>query len=117
MGNCCGGDAPPPAGVTVSGKQVNAFAGPGYKLGSSGDLASSTGRGGNSLAATAPTEGSQRIVVNPNVDDEERERLRRERAAAAEERIKAKGGDPNPKKKKVDTGLKGPNSEPLMRWS
>ena len=114
MGNCCGGDeSKRPAGVTVSGNQPRAFSGTGHKLGSSSEnLSASSGR--SNFAATTPAE---KIVVNPNISDEERDRARLERLAAAEERIKAKGGDPNPKKKKeVAKGLKGPNSEPLMRW-
>ena len=52
-----------------------------------------------------------------SIDDSERGRIRAERAAAADARLKAAGGGSKKVKKKPDADLKGPNSEPLMRWS
>lgn len=61
-------------------------------------------------------------IVDTNLTEEERLRIRAERAAAAEARLKKIGND---KKNKSTAGkrnnnsspLRGPNSEPLMRWT
>lgn len=58
-------------------------------------------------------------VINPNLSDAQRETIRADRAAAAEARMKKQGLNPKQKKKPSATGapLRGPNSEPLMRWN
>jgi hypothetical protein len=61
--------------------------------------------------------------VDPKLTDSDRIRQRDERLAAVEQRMKQNNPQSNnnkQKKKKKDTGaapLKGPNSEPLMRWN
>ena len=61
--------------------------------------------------------------VDPTLTDSDRIRQRDERLAAVEQRMKQNNNNPQSnkqkKKKKQDTGapLKGPNSEPLMRWN
>ena len=57
-------------------------------------------------------------VVNPKLTDGQRSQQREERLAAAEARLKKQGGPP--KKKKAtnsDEPLRGPNTQPLMRWT
>ena len=61
--------------------------------------------------------------VDPTLTDSDRIRQRDERLAAVEQRMEQNNNNPQSnkqkKKKKQDTGapLKGPNSEPLMRWN
>ena len=60
--------------------------------------------------------------VDPTLTDSDRIRQRDERLAAVEQRMKQNNNQQSneqKKKKKQDTGapLKGPNSEPLMRWN
>jgi hypothetical protein len=55
-------------------------------------------------------------VFDPNLTDEQRENQRTDRLAAVEARLKKQGGQAPKKKKTTNTELKGPNTEPLMRW-
>lgn len=78
-------------------------------------------------AATAPlASGMYRsdinpepVLVDPSLTDADREKIRADRAAAAEARMKKQGLNPKQKKKPSNSGepLRGPNSEPLMRWN
>ncbi|GMH64581.1 hypothetical protein TL16_g09679 [Triparma laevis f. inornata] len=114
MGNlCCGGDEDTSVPRRVNNKSgTKAFSGQGHALGSTNTPSSSYGTGGR-----AP-ERLPDPIVNPNLAQSDRDRIRAERAAAAEQRLKNAGGEVKKKKKKKDTGdLRGPNSEPLMRWS
>ena len=91
------------------------FTGAGNRLGT-GEKTDTTssyrlGVDGEKLANVTP------IQINYNLDEGERERIRAERVAAAEKRVTANGGGEKKKVKKKDSGLKNPNSEPLMRWS
>ena len=56
-------------------------------------------------------------VYDFNLSDEQRAKLRADRAAAAEARLKKQTGGKKPKKTEAPAPLKGPNSEPLMRWT
>jgi hypothetical protein len=64
--------------------------------------------------ATAP-------VYDGKLTEEERAKIRADRAAAAEARLKKQGGTTaSPSKKKAGSNsapLKGPNSQPTMRWT
>ena len=112
MGNCCGASSPPPSPVSRPGG-APAFSGPGHVLGSRPSARPLPPRAAAAVVAEegarAPTdEGGEAAAAAQ----------RRERALAAEERIRKQGGEVGPKKKKPPAGaLKGPNSEPLMRWS
>jgi len=57
-------------------------------------------------------------AVDPDLTEDERAKIRADRAAAAEARLKKQGGPP--KKAKTassDAPLRGPNSQPTMRWT
>ena len=57
-------------------------------------------------------------VYNPNLTNDDREAARRRQLEAAEARMKAQ--QPKTKKKKGSSSgepLRGPNSEPLMKWN
>jgi hypothetical protein len=56
-------------------------------------------------------------VVDENLTDEERAKIRADRAKAAEARLKKTTGKPKKKKNTDAAPLKGPNTEPLMRWN
>lgn len=56
-------------------------------------------------------------VVDPTMTDEDRAKIRADRAAAAEARLKKQGAKPKPKKTSKDEPLRGPNSQPTMRWT
>jgi hypothetical protein len=57
-------------------------------------------------------------VYNPNLSDEARDKMRADRAAAAEARVNKMGTTGNKKKnKKTNMPLRGPNTEPTMRWT
>lgn len=58
-------------------------------------------------------------MVDPNLSTEERENIRAARAMAAEERLKKMGNTGKKTKKKPSSNepLRGPNSQPLMRWN
>jgi hypothetical protein len=56
--------------------------------------------------------------LDKNLSEAQRAQIRLDRAKAAEARIKKQGGAVKPKKKQPSNApLKGPNSEPLMRWN
>ena len=55
---------------------------------------------------------------DPDLTDEQRTQIRADRAAAAEARIQKQGGGGKKKPKKTSAPpLRGPNSEPLMKWT
>jgi hypothetical protein len=58
-------------------------------------------------------------IRNPNLTDAEREQQRLDRLAAVEARLKKQGATTQAKKKKPDASepLRGPNTEPLMKWN
>jgi len=117
MGNCCGGgeeSEPLTSNATVVQKK-NAFQGTGHRLGSADEHRATS----PSIAATNRESDLPEPIINPNLTDAEREKLRSERAAAAEARMKKQGLNPKQKKKPSTKGepLRGPNSEPLMRWN
>ena len=57
-------------------------------------------------------------AYDPNLSDEAREKMRADRAAAAESRLKKMGATGGKKKgKKTNIPLRGPNTEPTMRWT
>eukprot|EP00536_Pseudo-nitzschia_multiseries_P016813 jgi/Psemu1/47912/gm1.47912_g len=57
-------------------------------------------------------------VVDPSLPQSERDRQREARLAAAEQRrIKAGAKPSKPPKKKTGEPLRGPNTQPLMRWT
>mmetsp|Transcript_19729 Transcript_19729/g.40967 ORF Transcript_19729/g.40967 Transcript_19729/m.40967 type:complete len:124 (-) Transcript_19729:160-531(-) len=96
--------------------KTKAFSGAGNRLGTSNVPS-------NAPSASYGTSNQQQQpvipdpIVNPNLSQTDRDRIRMERAQAAEKRLKAMGGDKKKKKKVKDNTLRGPNSEPLMRWS
>ncbi len=107
MGNCCGGESEVDTG---NGTKQRAFHGQGHRLGSGGEQ--------RSYQNPQPTVEVPKPITDPNLSQADRDRIRAERAAAAEARIKAQGGQVGKKKPKKDNvPLRGPNSEPLMRWS
>ena len=77
------------------------------------------------LSAAAARSGSSRDKVNlpekridPSVTESDRARQREAVLAAAEKRQKAGGVSTKKKKKPKNTQpLRGPNTEPLMRWN
>mmetsp|Transcript_324 Transcript_324/g.506 ORF Transcript_324/g.506 Transcript_324/m.506 type:complete len:119 (-) Transcript_324:231-587(-) len=116
MGNCCGlcgdDDTPP----SSRGQSQRVFSGQGHRLGSAND--------GGSYGAPPPNMqiGGRKDdvpdpIVDPNLDDDIRDLRRAEAARAAEERAKKLGGTKPKKKPKNQEPLRGPNSEPLMRWT
>ena len=94
---------------TGGGTKQKAFKGQGNRLG--------TGNEPRSYQSVTAPEPLPAPAVDPNVSSADRDRIRAERAAAAEARLKATGVDPKKKKKKTNDPIRGPNSEPLMRWS
>jgi hypothetical protein len=111
MGCCFSGDST--TVDTGKGTTQRAFQGQGNRLGSANDAPRSYQN--ETVAAEIPQP-----TYDPNVSDADRDRIRAERAAAAEARLKAMGGGDKKKKKakKSDSSsLRGPNTEPLMRWS
>lgn len=69
-----------------------------------------------SRAAIQRDENIPEPILDPNLTDEQREEARKARLAAVEARLKKQGGPPK-KKPTNNAPLKGPNSEPLMRWN
>ena len=62
-------------------------------------------------------EAPEPTYQNPNLTDSDRDRIRADRAAAAEARLKKQNlGVKKPKKKDIPP-LRGPNTEPAMRWN
>lgn len=55
--------------------------------------------------------------VDPSLSESERDRQREARLAAAEKRQKASGVSTKKKKQNQSQPLRGPNTEPLMRWT
>ena len=145
MGNCCGGEPEEPKDSSYQKRPRNqdSFQGQvrrehstlvvdsdvpkltlynklnyqGHRLGSADE----------DRAATAPlASGMYRndtnpepVLVDPSLTEADREKIRADRAAAAEARMKKQGLNPKQKKKPSNSGesLRGPNSEPLMRWN
>ena len=127
MGNICcptgesdvthhhsGGDG----GGRRGSKNTKAFTGAGNRLGNTNAPSASYGTGGPAPVALPDP------IVDPKLSQTDRDKIRMERAQAAEKRLKSMGGDTGTgknknknKKKPKDNTLKGPNSEPLMRWS
>ena len=93
---------------------TKAFSGAGNRLGTTNAPSASYGTSNQQQQPVIPDP-----VVDPNLSQTDRDRIRMERAQAAEKRLKAMGGDKKKKKKATakDNTLRGPNSEPLMRWS
>ena len=56
-------------------------------------------------------------VVDDNLTEEERAKIRADRAKAAEARLKQVTGKKKKKKTTDAAPLRGPNTEPLMRWN
>lgn len=113
MGNCC--CASTSNRQSSSGGGSKSFQGQGHRLGSAAET---------SAVYAAPS--SQRIeekdtlpepLVDPKLDPEIRRLRRTEAARAAEERANKNGGGKPVKKKTNQEPLRGPNSEPLMRWN
>lgn len=101
MGNCCGKKS-----------TTAAFQGEGRRLGSAADEEQPL-----STSQKYKDEKLPKPRKDPKLTATERDALREERLAAAEARQKKNQGT-KPKKKATDTKpLKGPNSQPLMRWT
>lgn len=74
--------------------------------------------GSNSMARDDDEEVIPEPAYNPNLTDEQRAKIRLDRAAAAEARLKKQTGGKKPKKTSAPPPpLRGPNSQPLMRWN
>mmetsp|Transcript_35246 Transcript_35246/g.85295 ORF Transcript_35246/g.85295 Transcript_35246/m.85295 type:complete len:129 (+) Transcript_35246:148-534(+) len=127
MGNCLGGGDAGAASTTTTtttttrpNKSNKAFQGTGHRLGAA-----------HEEEERAKAEAEARMVnknqpdvpeprVDPSLSDSARDRQREERLKAAEERQNKLGGGTQTKKKKKDTTdepLRGPNSQPTMRWT
>mmetsp|Transcript_2950 Transcript_2950/g.3958 ORF Transcript_2950/g.3958 Transcript_2950/m.3958 type:complete len:124 (-) Transcript_2950:1127-1498(-) len=122
MGNCCPSSSSDEQQVlTRGGQRVQAFRGEGHRLGtvdethfqSSPTTANNIDREDKpNITAPAP------VVVDSNMTEEERAKVRADRAAAAEARLKKQGGVVKQKKKPSNNEpLRGPNSQPTMRWT
>jgi len=100
------------------GRKTDTFAGEGRRLGTAQErqtAAVDTQINTEEIPNTIPP-----VQYDPNLTEDDRERIRAERAAAAEARLKKQTGGVTAKQKKSTTEtqpLKGPNSEPLMRWT
>lgn len=90
------------------------FASQGQRLGSSNNENAYGGGVPRQMKSNPPAP----VITNTNLNDGDRAELRAQRAAAAEARMKKQGIKPG-KKPKKQTGepLRGPNSQPLMRWT
>uniref|UniRef100_A0A7S2Y7H7 Uncharacterized protein n=1 Tax=Entomoneis paludosa TaxID=265537 RepID=A0A7S2Y7H7_9STRA len=119
MGNCCPSPSEEQQELTSGGRSGAAFQGEGHRLGTAGETyQNQTTPAQGQVMKDRNTEDDTTPVVDPNVTEDERAKIRADRAAAAEARLKKQGGAP-PKKKKVssDAPLRGPNSQPTMRWN
>ncbi|KAG7363932.1 hypothetical protein IV203_037134 [Nitzschia inconspicua] len=127
MGNCGSSKAVVVAdGNTVPSKRkasTKAFQGMGHRLGSANEVPTTetvskqqTPSAQETKMLSSPTSAVLEPPVNtdPTLSDSERQRQREARLAAIEKRLQTKPS----KKKKPPTSapLRGPNSEPLMRW-
>mmetsp|Transcript_21112 Transcript_21112/g.33980 ORF Transcript_21112/g.33980 Transcript_21112/m.33980 type:complete len:122 (-) Transcript_21112:1138-1503(-) len=118
MGNCGSANAVETGAGNSAGsnkkKPTKAFQGTGRRLGAANEQVetpvTTTG-----LTPARKDDDLPTPTRDPNVSNDERERQRQARLAAAEARQKKHGGSPK-KEKKSTAPLRGPNSEPLMRW-
>jgi len=108
MGSCCS--------ICFRKKK---FEGEGHRLGTGQERTAQL-----SSAAISRPDDEDGTTPEPrhdqNLTDADRERIRAERAAAAEARLKKQAGTSAAKsnKKSIETEpLRGPNSQPLMRWT
>uniref|UniRef100_A0A7S4T8J6 Uncharacterized protein n=1 Tax=Ditylum brightwellii TaxID=49249 RepID=A0A7S4T8J6_9STRA len=109
MGNCCG--------CLKNSGGGSSFGGTGHRLGSADENAYGSG-GPPSSAAIRRDDDTPAPTHDPNLNDDERARLRADRAKAAEARLKKQTGGTKKKKPNPDAEpLRGPNSQPLMRWT
>ena len=108
-------------GSGASDNKTKSFQGEGRRLGTVNEAAFGSGaapttmpiqRGGQDDSLPQPS-------VDPNLDEAQRKKIRADRAVAAEARLKKQKipGQKKTKKKAAGEPLRGPNSEPLMRWT
>lgn len=95
------------------------FQGKGNRLGSANEAPTEQSIGRRSEKTNIKNDDVPAKRVDTNLSDSEREKQRDARLAAAENRLKKQsGGSTKPKKKNTGSlPLKGPNTEPLMRWT
>mmetsp|Transcript_61405 Transcript_61405/g.73861 ORF Transcript_61405/g.73861 Transcript_61405/m.73861 type:complete len:117 (+) Transcript_61405:108-458(+) len=115
MGNiCCFGRNK----NSASSRRTPAFSGQGNRLGTTNDNAYANERASSDDRKIYDPASSDQLIIDENLNEEERTDIRRERAAAAEARLKKMGGAT---KKKIKTSnsepLRGPNSQPTMQWN
>jgi len=95
--------------------KTKAFQGTGNRLGSANDPpphSATASAGSPNHDVDLPAKR-----VDPSLTTSERERQRVARLAAAEKRQKASGVSTKKKKTTQNQPLRGPNTEPLMRWN
>jgi hypothetical protein len=83
----------------------------GHRLGTATESSKPSSEAANTLQDDTPEP-----IYDPSLTDEQREKIRADRAAAAEARLKKAAAKPV-KKSKDSSPLRGPNSQPLMRWT
>uniref|UniRef100_A0A7S1D1N2 Uncharacterized protein n=1 Tax=Cyclophora tenuis TaxID=216820 RepID=A0A7S1D1N2_CYCTE len=116
MGNCCGGEED--SGGSSSGRPQKAFQGQGHRLGT-GEEARLNATPSSPLSGGMDRDDDDdrnlpEPTYNPNLTNADREEQRQQRLAAIEARSKNKK---TKKTKPSSEPLRGPNSQPLMRWN
>mmetsp|Transcript_35245 Transcript_35245/g.85293 ORF Transcript_35245/g.85293 Transcript_35245/m.85293 type:complete len:128 (+) Transcript_35245:146-529(+) len=126
MGNCLGAGGGGDAGAVSTtttirpNKSNKAFQGTGHRLGATHEEEERVKAEAADRMANNNPQDVPKSRVDPSLSDSARDRQREERLKAAEERQNKLGGGTQTKKKKKDTTdepLRGPNSQPTMRWT
>lgn len=90
----------------------------GKRLGSAADEYGSGAAPAAMTSASRSKDDMPEPAYDPSLTDGERATIRADRAAAAEARLQKQAGIGKKKKPNPDAQpMRGPNSEPLMRWT